>query len=241
MNHDLAFLAARKAYAGDAVARIAQFLPLVRRLAWYYSASCGPALDVDDLQQAGLIALTECAQRHDRASDDGFAAYAKTRVRGAMIDLLRQHSQRPRGAAAAGRRIEAAEAALRTRLLREPDEAEIAAALGLSVAALGQLRGRLVAASCSLNDCDIDRDAAFASPEPDAEIQLLRHEDRTQLAAAVAQLPERLQLVVKLHFVEELNLTEIAAVLDVSVPRVHQLKTAALGKLRLALVPAECP
>ncbi|HSG57034.1 MAG TPA: sigma-70 family RNA polymerase sigma factor [Paracoccaceae bacterium] len=57
-------------------------------------------------------------------------------------------------------------------------------------------------------------------------------QDNTRLAGAMIQLPERLQLVLQLYFVEELNLTEIAAVLDVSVPRVHQLKTQALVKLR---------
>ena len=73
---------------------------MVRKLAWYYEGSCGASVDVDDLLQAGMIALTECAQRHDRPGEDGFAAYAKMRVRGAMIDLLRGQSPHARGAAA---------------------------------------------------------------------------------------------------------------------------------------------
>ena len=112
MKHDhssfTAQTTAKRAYGTDATARIAQFMPMVRKLAWYYESSCGGSLDVDDLQQAGLIALTECAQRHDRPNDDGFAAYAKMRVRGAMIDLLRSQSNLARGAAALGRRIERA-------------------------------------------------------------------------------------------------------------------------------------
>ncbi len=58
---------------------------------------------------------------------------------------------------------------------------------------------------------------------------------RESLAAAIAALPQRLQLVVQLYFLEELNPSEIAAALQVSVPRVHQLKAQALGKLREAL------
>jgi RNA polymerase sigma factor for flagellar operon FliA len=58
---------------------------------------------------------------------------------------------------------------------------------------------------------------------------------RWQVAAAIAGLPERLQMVIQLYFVEELNLAEIAEVLSVSVPRVHQLKAQALDKLRAAL------
>ena len=84
-----------------------------------------------------------------------------------------------------------------------------------------------------------DNNTAFASEEPDAEAALLQAEDREALIAAIAALPERLQMVIQLYFVEELNLSEIAAVLDVSVPRVHQLKVDALKKLRLSLAEDE--
>jgi RNA polymerase sigma factor for flagellar operon FliA len=58
---------------------------------------------------------------------------------------------------------------------------------------------------------------------------------RETVTEAIAALPERLQLIVQLYFVEELNLSEIAEVLSVSVPRVHQLKAQALDKLKAAL------
>ena len=105
MRYDHTHFNAQRAYGGAINERIGNFLPMVRKLAWYYESSCGGSLDVDDLQQAGLIALTECAQRHDRPGEDGFAAYAKMRVRGAMIDLLRTQSPHARGAAGQRRRI----------------------------------------------------------------------------------------------------------------------------------------
>ena len=58
---------------------------------------------------------------------------------------------------------------------------------------------------------------------------------RSSVAGAIGDLPERLQLVIQLYFVEEMNLAEIAEVLSVSIPRVHQLKAQALEKLRAAL------
>ena len=71
---------------------------------------------------------------------------------------------------------------------------------------------------------------------------LASEEMRGQVAAAIAALPERLQLIVQLYFVEELNLSEIAETLAVSVPRVHQLKAQALDRLRSALAGiAEVP
>jgi RNA polymerase sigma factor for flagellar operon FliA len=60
-------------------------------------------------------------------------------------------------------------------------------------------------------------------------------EMRETLGGAIASLPQRLQIVVQLYFVEELNLAEIAQVIDVSVPRVHQLKAQALDKLKAAV------
>ena len=216
-----------------------QFMPMVTRLAWYYEGGCGASLDVDDLMQAGMIALTECAHRHDRPTDDGFAAYAKMRVRGAMIDLLRSHSLHPRGAASQRRKIDRVIDGLRGDLGREPSAAEVAGAMHLSLEEYHELRLQLSTSISALDDCYSDNDPAYRSDEADAEATLLQAEDHEELTAAIAKLPERLQLIVKLHFVEELNLTEIAQVLDVSVPRVHQLKSSALQKLRLAIVAGQ--
>ena len=239
MKYDHTSFNARRAYACEASERIAQFMPMVTRLAWFYESSCGASLDVDDLMQAGMIALTECSQRHDRPTEDGFAAYAKLRVRGAMIDLLRRHSPHARGAASQRRKIDAAIDSLRNELGRDPAVDEVAAALHLSLEEFHELRLQLSTSVGALEDCYSDSDPAFASQEPTAEAQLLEAEDRDGLAAAIGQLPERLQLIVQLHFVEELNLTEIAEVLEVSVPRVHQLKASALQKLRLAIAQVQ--
>lgn len=235
MKYDHSAFDARAAYGRDADSRIRQFMPLVRKLAWLYESSCDATLDVDDLMQAGLIALTECVHRHQRESDDGFAAYVKMRVRGAMIDLLRSQSNRPRSAAAFSRKCERAISEFREEIGREPTVAELAQRLNVSVTELDRLRAQSALRSVPIDDAYSDKDMVFADEAADAETRLLDIEDRDQLAAAIGTLPERLQMVVMLHFVEELNLTEIAAVLDVSVPRVHQLKNSALAKLRLAI------
>lgn len=238
MKHDQSAFEARNAYGRDADSRIRQFLPLVRKLAWLYESSCDATLDVDDLMQAGLIALTECVHRHQRNTDDGFAAYVKMRVRGAMIDTLRTQSSRPRSAAALDRKIARVTGELQRELGRDATRAELAIRLNLTVEDLDRHLAERGQRTVQIDDAYSDKDAAFADETPNGEARLLEIEDRDRLAAAIAELPERLQMIVKLHFVEELNLTEIAAVLDVSVPRVHQLKSAALAKLRLGLAPA---
>ncbi|MEM1051701.1 MAG: sigma factor, partial [Pseudomonadota bacterium] len=70
--------------------RVRRFLPLVHRAAWHINGSGRDGLEVEDLIQSGIVALTECAHRHDGPTEDGFAAYAKIRVRGAMFDLIRK-------------------------------------------------------------------------------------------------------------------------------------------------------
>jgi len=238
MIHDQTQFAAATAYRGNAADRVARFLPMVRKLAWHLSGSGGPAVDVDDLVQAGLVALTECAQKHDGPNEDGFAAYAKLRVRGAMVDLLRSNSHEPRGARARRRRIEDEETRLAAMLGRNPTPAELAQALGMAVDEIDRTRAGNVQLA-SIEECYSESDLAFAAPEEDAESALLQLEDREQLIEAIAALPERHQMVIQLYFVEELNLAEIASVLAVSVPRVHQLKAAALDKLKLAFVGAD--
>lgn len=234
MIQDHSRFSAARAYRGEVGDRVRRFLPMVKKLAWHLSGSATGALDIEDLMQAGLVALTECAQRHKGAGEDGFAAYAKIRVRGAMVDCLRSASADPRGAREKRRQLEAAQDLIRSTTGREPSPAELAAALGRSEDEVRQMRQDLVPVRMSsIEECYSDSDLAFAEKDAGAEFSLLANEDRAILAEAIADLPERLALVIQLYFVEELNLKEIALALNVSVPRVHQLKAAALDKLRI--------
>jgi len=227
---------AMDAYSGDVSERVRRFVPMVRRLAWHVHGSGRPGIELEDLVQAGLVALTECAQRHNGPGEDGFAAYAKLRVRGAMVDLVRRSVPLSRGASERRRQIAEQEQALRSELGREPSAAELAAALGLSEADLATLRSSSTPLRFeALDEAYSDSDLAFADQEPDALSQLVDAELRESVVEAIAELPERLQLVVQLYFVEELNLSEIAGVLEVSIPRVHQLKAQAIDQLRKAL------
>ena len=236
MNYDHRSFAVARAYQGGTADRIRRFLPMVRRLAWHVHGSGRAGIEIEDLVQAGLVALTECAQKHNGPTEDGFAAYAKLRVRGAMVDLVRRSTPLSRAASDRRRSLRDATAALTTTLGRAPSEDELAEAMGLDANALADMR----AASEPLrfepiDDAYSDSDSAFADDRPDSFELLADEQTRGQVASAIAALPERLQTVIQLYFVEELNLAEIAEVLSVSVPRVHQLKAQALDKLRAGL------
>lgn len=228
--------AAAQAYGGDSADRIRRFVPMVRRLAWHLQSSGRDGIEVEDLMQSGMVALTECAQRHNGPSEDGFAAYAKMRVRGAMVDLIRRHAPLSRGAAERRRLIREKETSLRTILGREPTSSELAEALGMTGSELEALRSSSEPLRFeALDEAYSESDIAFADGAPDSLALLEDQELRDSVAEAIGALPERLQLITQLYFVEELNLAEIAAVLSISIPRVHQLKAQALDKLRSTL------
>jgi RNA polymerase sigma factor, sigma-70 family len=224
------------AYQGDIADRVRRFLPMVRRLAWHVNGSGRPGIELEDLIQAGLVALTECAQKHSGPTEDGFAAYAKMRVRGAMVDLIRRNVPMSRGATERRRQLSEKETELRGELGRDPLPHELATAMGMSEAELANQRDTSQPLYFdSIDEVYSDQNMAFAEETPDSFSLLADEEVRESLLAAISDLPERLKLIVQLYFVEELNLAEIAEVLQVSIPRVHQLKAQAIGKLREGL------
>lgn len=245
MKHDhAAFTAPVQAVGAYAPARaevedrVRRFLPLVRRTAWHIHGRGREGLEIEDLVQAGILALTECAQRHAGPTEDGFAAYAKIRVRGAMLDEVRRVAHDSRTARARRGVYERALAALRGSLGREPSRAELAERMQVSDAELRAIEASGVRLT-PIEDAYDETSLAFASDDPDPFEALCAAEDRERLIRAMVQLPDRLKLVLQLFFVEELNLTEIAAVLEVSVPRVHQLRAKALKDLR-SLLEGDC-
>ncbi|MFA7604631.1 MAG: sigma-70 family RNA polymerase sigma factor [Novosphingobium sp.] len=228
--------AVANAYGDDIGDRIRRFLPMVRRIAWHVHGTGRPGIEIEDLMQSGLVALTECAQRHAGPGEDGFAAYAKMRVRGAMVDLIRRTVPLSRGAAERRKMLREKEGQLRVRLGREPSPRELAKAMGIEEGELAMLRSSSEPLRFeSMDEVYSDSDMAFADDRPDSLTLLQDEELRGSVIAAIQALPERLQMVIQLYFVEELNLSEIAQVLSVSVPRVHQLKAQALGHLRKEL------
>ncbi len=242
MKHDqAAFRTLTPSFAGpyaparaEVEDRVRRFLPLVRRTAWLINGRGREGLEIEDLVQVGILALTECAQRHAGPTEDGFAAYAKIRVRGAMLDEVRRVAHGSRTARTKRAAYDRALASLRGSLGREPSRAELARLLDLNDAELLAIEASGVKLT-PIDDAYDETSLAFASDDPDPFEALCAAEDRDRLLKAMIELPDRLKLVLQLFFVEELNLTEIAAVLEVSVPRVHQLRAKALKDLRTLL------
>jgi len=199
---------------------------LVERLARRIIARTGARSAYDDLWSAGAIGLIEANRRFDPTRGASFATFAEHRVRGAMLDELRRLDHLPR------RLRNRTDDLVRTRkklagsLGREATVEELANELGVDVEEASDM--------AALLEPPLPLDSilpTLASSEA-TDSALLRAEAVRRLTAAVEQLPERLRLVLSLHYIEDLTYREIAGMLDVSEPRVCQLHSEALAKLR---------
>ena len=224
----------------DRNAMIRQYQPLVRRLAHHMMAKLPANVQVDDLIQVGLIGLSEALTRYEAAQGVQFETFATQRIRGAMLDELRGNDWMSRGSRKSQKEIEQALRRLEHQLGRSPLESEIAADLGLSLAdyqtLLGKVRGtQLVyledmARGNDDEDNFLDRHVGDSEADP---LNMLRDQRlRQALVAAIKNLPEREQLIMSMYYEQDMNLKEIAAVLDVTESRICQLHSQSIARLR---------
>ncbi|MGE0073037.1 MAG: FliA/WhiG family RNA polymerase sigma factor [Thiomonas sp.] len=220
--------------------RLAKHLPLVRRIAGQLAAQLPASVDFADLEQAGMIGLWDALDRGEMQSPAQFATYAAIRIRGAMYDELRKLDWLPRRSRAKERQMQRAEALLTQQLGRHPDDDEIAAQLGWSLAeyhdALAETSMQLVYLEDLTHDDGpsvAERTADDASLRPDDLLQDVELE--RDLQAAISDLPEREKLVLSLYYQDDLQLKDIGRVLEVSESRVSQLIKQAVMRLRARL------
>jgi RNA polymerase sigma factor for flagellar operon FliA len=224
----------------DRDAMLKQFAPLVKRLAHHMIARLPASVRLEDMVQAGLIGLVDAIGRFEEAQGAQFETYATQRIRGAMLDELRAHDWLPRGVRAAQKRVEAAAARLEQRLGRAATEAELAAALGVSLHEYQQLLdqahgGQLLYYEDFGEDDEAFLDRALADPAAGPAEAVEDERFRAALVAAIEELPEREKLLMSLYYEEELNFREIAAVFGVSESRVCQIHSQAVARLRAKL------
>ena len=219
---------------------IDQHLGLVRRIAWQVHSRVSSAIDIEDLVQIGTIALIEAARGFEDRGEASFATYASVRIRGGMIDALRKSATMVRSAMRRRRMFGVARAALEGQLGRPATDAEMAARLDMSVEAYRAAAETINAVRHeSIDDVYSDHSRWFADEGPDAFDTLAHRGLKAAVAAAISALPAREALVLQLYFVEEMNLEEIGATLNVGAARVCQIKKAALAKVRARLAEWE--
>ncbi|MCD6707709.1 MAG: RNA polymerase sigma factor FliA [Thiobacillus sp.] len=222
-------------------AQIAKYAPLVKRIAYHMMARLPASVEVDDLIQVGLIGLMDAVSRFDGNQGAQFESYATQRIRGSMLDELREADWLPRHVRQKSRQIESAISRLQQRNGKSPTEQEISAELGVPIdqyqSMLGDVRCSQLLYYEDFSDEDsasfLERYLVSGSNDP---LAVLEDEGfRDSLIAAIHHLPERERSMMGMYYEQDMNLKEIGAVLGVSESRVCQLHSQAVARLRAQL------
>jgi len=217
---------------------LTDYAPLVKRIAHHMMVKLPASVSVDDIIQAGMIGLLDAINRYEEAQGAQFETYAVQRIRGAMLDELRQGDFLPRSLRKNLRTIEKTISKLEQRLGRAPVEQELAKELNLPLAEyqlmLQEARGYQVVHYDDFKDAEDDHflERHTVDNQPGMLEKMLDDEMRQTLVAAIDELPEREKMVMGLYYEQELNLREIGEVMGVSESRICQLHSQAVARLR---------
>src|SRR5271165_1559950 len=218
-------------------------LPQVRYIARRIHDRLPRHVPLEDLVHAGVVGLIDALNKFDQSKHVQFSSYAKFRIRGAILDSLRELDWSPRELRRKGRMVEEAYSRLSLTLGRAPAENELAQDLGLDLKELQSLMAELDGLELGSLRIESPRDGKEedlcdylpGAPEDTPFFACLRSETRHLLEKAIAELPEKERKVLGLYYYEELTMKEVGAVLGIGESRVSQIHSLAMVRLRSRL------
>jgi RNA polymerase sigma factor FliA len=201
-----------------------------------------PQVLLEDLVHAGILGLIDAVRKYDPAKNVQLKYYAEFRIRGAILDSLREVDWSPRALRRQGRRLEQAISNCKALLGRDPTEPEIAAELNMTLHSLQRLLGDLQGLDIGSLHANANEpggeeiiESCTVTEEDNPYHQTLRSEMTHLLEMAIEDLPDREREVLVLYCFEELTMKAVGVVLGISESRVSQVHTAALLRLRAKL------
>ena len=213
-------------------------LDLVKRIAWQLHGRVQNIVEVEDLIQQGLEGLVHAAQKYSPKEGVNFSQYAQLRIRGSIIDFLRKNSNLCRTTIKKKQEFERSKLELEKKLNRQATEQEWIDFLGISDDEFNYWKKAFEANVVqSLDTAYNEYSILFASKDDNPESSLQNKELKNQIKEALGVLNQREALVAQLYYVEELNVYEIAEVLEISTGRISQIKKSIIGKLRNEINP----
>jgi len=206
---------------------------LVKKISWHLHGRVNSIIDIEDIIQLGMLGLINAAQNYVPQKDASFTSYASIRIKGEILDYLRKNSNLDRSTITVKKNSEKASHFLRNKLGREPYHHEVATELGISTEKYYEWTNAFESGvNKSLDESYDDFSRWFVANENTPEENINDLELRNKLKSVLAKLEGKEALIIQLYFVEELNIYEIAEIMDVSTGRVSQIKTSAIKKIR---------
>jgi RNA polymerase sigma factor for flagellar operon FliA len=209
-------------------------LPLVKAIAIRVHENLPVHVDLDDLIHAGVMGLFDAVIKYDADRSVAFHSYAKHRIKGAILDSLREMDWASRDLRKRQRQVDTVTRELQCKLGRVPAEGEVAGAMGLSMTRWRrmQMELRTVGVVSSTPASADDRMQEFpATPELRPDRMCEQVQLQSTLREVIGTLPERYQRVVFLYYTNDLTMREIGEILGVNESRVSQIHKTALRKM----------
>lgn len=226
---------------------VQRFIPLVKRIAYHLMARLPASVQFEDLVQNGVLGLLDAIDRFEEGFGAKFETYASQRIRGAMLDGLRENDWLPRQLRRELRRIETMIGQLEHAHGRAPTESELAVALGMTLPEyqkiLGEARGhQLLYFEDFVGEDDEDFLERHFTDDAVNPLNILAEKSLQEaLTVAIERLPEREKLMMALYYEQDLNLREIGEVMGVTESRVCQLHSQAVARLRAHILGEDAP
>ena len=218
---------------------VMRYLYIVKTIASQMRGVYAGSLQMEDIINEGVIAIMKGIDRYDPERDNKFETFISRRIRGMIIDLMRKNDWMPRDYRRQYKALENARQELTEALGRQPTYAEIGKKLGTDEKKCRKLEQISTMANVLSLDMVMSGDEDRQSvqlPSNDVSSQpehsFLKGEQLEMLTEAIESLKEKEKLVISLYYVEELNMGQIAQVMQVSEPRISQIHSAAIRKLR---------
>jgi len=216
-------------------------LPLVKAIALRVHDSLPVHVELDDLVHAGILGLFDAATKYDPDKNVAFSSYAKHRIKGAILDSLRQLDWASRDMRRRHKQFEQVTRELAANLQRNPTEDEIAQKMGVDVARWRQMAvdlrnlGLISASSRPADQDDMPAPDFPCSPDSLPDSVCAKRQLRSKLDVAMEVLPERYRKVVTLYYTNEMTMKEIGGIMGINESRVSQIHKLALEKMAHAL------
>jgi RNA polymerase sigma factor for flagellar operon FliA len=213
-----------------------EHLPQVKYIARRIHDRLPAQVPLDDLVHSGVVGLIDAVKKFDPGKNVQLKSYAKFRIRGAILDSLREMDWSPRRLRRQARRIEDVDRDLKLRMGRAATEIELAKELEMTLDDFQRLRGEL--RGLDLGSLQAEYDMVSYHPdstEKDPFYLCLHGEMKSYIATALDDVDEKEKQVVTLYYLEELTMKEVGAVLGVGESRVSQIHSVAMVRLRARL------
>jgi len=218
---------------------ISEHIEIARRISLRMARRCPDWITRDDLVAAGMLGLTEAAERYDDTRNEPFLSFAEKRIRGAVLDELRRGDIMPRRVRHLARKVGQTIQELERELGAPPSDEQVAERLGVTIDEYRANLEQLVHVTVGALETGDNTAAMMTSDEHSPEAQAGRLQGLSRIRAALDKLDQRDVLVLSLYYNEELTYAEIAQVLRVTVSRVCQLHGRAIARLRVEILGPE--